>query len=426
MYHNNIFLRHFGIRMAMDSVVAQHIANRNANVVFEDRPWVPTSTFKKRYSIVNSFGAHGDNTMLLLEDASSQHTDRDESSSRQIVASNGVMCILAKRKASLRANVRALLSYLDSHKDTQLRDIAYTTCARRIHHHIRIATSVSSTVQLQSILQAVVDELVAHAKHVRTATEKTVMFAFFGQGCLYHGAAAQLFQRAPRFRDEVLQLDRIVRRLGFPSILATVASNAASIDSARFPQREFSSSSDDKADRDVVALSDESGANIPSKTSAVDNPLVNQLALVVIQIALVQYCELLGIKLIVVIGHSLGKYAALIAAGVLSIVALEVALSSDVVNDKTFWIDIEPHSISIFFASIHCGRATTQIFASLSRADDALSTLTESLAALHCWDSPSREMSISISTKASLACFTSTRINGTTRTTESNTRARPR
>jgi acyl transferase domain-containing protein len=539
MYRNNIIPRHIGIRTVMNPVVARHLANRNAGILSEDGLWVPTSAFKKRYSIVNSFGAHGGNTTLLLEDAPSQSTDRDESSSRQMGASSEVVCISAKSKASLRANVRALLSYLDTHKDTQLRDIAYTTCARRIHHHIRIATSVSSVVQLQSFLQAAADDIDAHAKHVRTATEKTVMFAFSGQGSLYHGAAAQLFQRAPRFRDQVLQLDRIVRRLGFPSVLATVAGNAASIGSAVFPQSKSSPSSGNEAYDDVVALSDDSGANTPPKTPVVDSPLVNQLALVVIQIALVQYCGLLGIKPTAVIGHSLGEYAALVAAAVLSVAdalflvgkraelmlalcqrdthgmlsirgasveriqelcrkdekqypfevsclngltdvvvtglcedmaslrdmlqgnglkcvvldlpfafhsqqmspvledfenaaryvtfkapkipvvspllgqvvseghvitgqylaraarepvnfvaALDAALSAGVVSDKTAWIDIGPHPVCTSFASIHYVRAATQTFASLRRADDALSTLTGSLAALHCLGLP--------------------------------------
>ena len=539
MYRHNTIPRHIGIRTAMNPVVAQHLANRNAGTLSEDRPWAPISAFQKRYSIVNSFGAHGGNTTLLLEDAASQDTKRDEESSRRMVASNEVVCISAKSKASLRANVRALLGYLDTHKDTQLRDVAYTTCARRIHHHIRIAISVSSTVQLQSFLQAAADDLDAHAKHVGTATERTVMFAFSGQGCLYHGAAAQLFQRAPLFREQIFQLDRIVRRLGFPSVLATVAGDTASIGSARFSRTEPSTSSGDEADHDVVALSDDTGANTPSKTSAVDGPLVDQLALVVIQIALVQYCGLLGIKPTAVIGHSLGEYAALVAAGVLSmadalflvgkraelmlalcqrnthamlsvrgisveriqelcrkgeeqypfevsclngltdvvvtglhedivslrdklqsnglkcvvldlpfafhskqmspilddfenaaryvtfkapkipivspllgqvvsedhvingqylaratrepvnfVAALDAALSGDVVGDKTAWIDIGPHPVCTSFASIHYGRAATQTFALLRRADDALSALTVSLAALHCLGLP--------------------------------------
>ena len=534
MYSNNIIPRHIGIQTAMNPVVARHLANRNAGVLTEDCPWAPTSASKKRYSIVNSFGAHGGNTTLLLEDAPSQHTHREENPARQTVPSNEVVCISAKSKASLRANVRALLSYLDTHPGTQLRDVSYTTCARRMHHHIRIATSVSSIVQLQSFLQAAADDLDAHAKHVRTATEKTIMFAFSGQGCLYHGAAAQLFQRAPQFRDQVLQIDRIVRRLGFPSVLATVAGDAASIGSARFPPRKSRPSSGSEANYEVVALSDDSGASTPPKTPAVDSPVVNQLALVVIQIALMQYYGLLGIKPTTVIGHSLGEYAALVAAGVLSVAdalflvgkraelmlsqcqpdthamlsirgasveriqelcrkgekqhifevsclntltdivvtglrediaslrgmlqgnglkcvvldlpfafhsqqmapildnlkiaaryvtfkaptipvvspllgqvvsegnvitgqyltraarepvnfvaALDAALSGGIVSDKTAWIDVGPHPVCSSFASTHYGRAATQTFASLRRADDALSTLTGSLAALH-------------------------------------------
>ncbi|KAL3436408.1 hypothetical protein BDV09DRAFT_184345 [Aspergillus tetrazonus] len=295
MYRNNMIPRHIGIRTTMNPVVAQHLANRNAGILSENRPWLATTASKKRYAIVNSFGAHGGNTTLLLEDAPSQHSQRDKNHSRRVVASSEVVCISAKSKFSLRANIRALLAYLDTHKETDLRDLAYTMSARRMHHHIRISTSVSSTAQLRSFLQAAADDVDTYAKHVATATKRTAVFAFSGQGCLYHGAAAHLFKQSPLFRDQVLQLDRIVRRLGFPSILATVAGGAASdYGSARCPHRESTPSSD---------VGHDSNTNRTSMAPTVDSPLIAQLALVVIQIALVH----------------LGEYAALVAASVLSV-----------------------------------------------------------------------------------------------------------
>ncbi|KAL6856714.1 polyketide synthase [Trichoderma novae-zelandiae] len=313
MYKHDIIPRHIGIKTTMNPVVAQHLANRNAGIIFENRPWLPKTNGKKRYSIVNSFGAHGGNTTLLLEDAPPLpriHGEADDSLPETTACQ--VVCISAKSKASLRGNVSALLRHLDSHPETELRDLSYTTCARRIHHHIRIATSVASTAQLRKFLEGASDNVDTHAKHVSAAKKKTVVFAFSGQGCFYQGAAAQLFQQAPSFRDQVLQLDRVVRQLGLPSVLTAIVGDAANIAKSQSCSSAASETGDETA-----ASTD--GTSSVSSTVTVENPLVIQLALVVMQIALAQYWGLLGIKPDVVIGHSLGEYAAFVAAGVLSV-----------------------------------------------------------------------------------------------------------
>ncbi|KAL7814030.1 polyketide synthase [Trichoderma gracile] len=312
MYKHGMIPRHIGIKSTMNPVVARHLANRNAGILAENRPWPSKPNGKKRYSIVNSFGAHGGNTTLLLEDAPLPLTQQEDDDSLPGSTTSQAICISAKSKASLRGNISALIRHLDSHPETKLRDLSYTTCARRIHHHIRIATPVSSTAQLRKFLEAASENVDAHAKHVSAAKKKTVVFAFSGQGCFYQGAAARLFQQAPSFREQVLQLDRVVRQLGFPSVLAAIIGDAVNATTSQSCSSAASECGDDTA-----ASTD--GASSASSAVTVESPLVIQLSMVVMQIALVQYWALLGIKPDVVIGHSLGEYAAFVAAGVLSV-----------------------------------------------------------------------------------------------------------
>ncbi|KAK4169877.1 putative beta-ketoacyl synthase domain-containing protein [Cladorrhinum sp. PSN259] len=278
MYRHGMIPRHIGIKTTINPVVARHLAGRNAGIISENTPWVGGEG--KRYSIVNSFGAHGGNTTLLLEDAPPVASIDDDDTDD---GCHEVVCISAKSKASLRGNVAALLGYLDANPNTRLKDVAYTTSARRIHHHIRIAEAVPNVARLQVALRAIAADdaaLDTHAFHV-TKQKKKVVFSFSGQGCFYRGAAAALCERAPDFAELVIELDRIVVQLGFPSVRAA-----------------------------VIDIS-----NVESN----DSPLVTQLAMVVLQIALARYWALIGIIPDAVVGHSLGEYAALCMAGVLSV-----------------------------------------------------------------------------------------------------------
>ncbi|PHH66065.1 hypothetical protein CDD81_590 [Ophiocordyceps australis] len=305
MYRHNMIPRHIGISTTINPVVARTLANRNAGVLAENSPWLPMSdASSKRYSIVNSFGAHGGNTTLLLEDGPRPFAHALQECNGQV---SHVVCVSAKSKASLRGNLNALLRHLSSYPDTRLQDLAYTTSARRIHHHIRIAASVGSTAQLREFLQTAVDNVDAHAKHVATSTHRPVVFVFSGQGGFYRGCGAQLYEHAPLFRQQVLQLDRVVRQLGFPSVLTSIAGDAAS-------EALDCSSSDSGTDCATEASLDHC-----SSFGDGESPLVTQLALLVLQIALVQYWAMLGIKPGLVLGHSLGEYAALVTAGVLSV-----------------------------------------------------------------------------------------------------------
>jgi len=270
VYQKSQIPPHVGILSEMNPIIlAKDLEKRNVGLTMENTPWLKQNG-KKRYAIVNSFGAHGGNTTLLLEDAPEKPKIGDDPRSTHVVT------LSAKRKTSLKGNVEALLSYLDQNPDTDLGDLSYTTCARRIHHNTRIATSVTSIPQLRKFLESSLDT-VDNLRPVPGAAP-AVAFTFTGQGAFYEGLSSQLFKEFPFYHSQILQLDHLVQQFGFPSV--------------------------------VPAIEGTIGDGASS--------LVTQLTIVVTEIALARLWTLLGVKPSVVVGHSLGEYAAMVVAGVLS------------------------------------------------------------------------------------------------------------
>ena len=111
-------------------------------------------------------------------------------------------------------------------------------------------------------------------------TGRKIAFVFTGQGCQYAGMARRLFNELPSFRSSILRLDQIAKIQGLPSILSLV----------------------DGSVTDIEELS----------------PVVVQLGTVCIQMALHGMWTSWGLRPTTVVGHSLGEYAALYAAEVLS------------------------------------------------------------------------------------------------------------
>ncbi|KAF2420217.1 putative polyketide synthase [Tothia fuscella] len=261
---------HVGIVTTMNPVVLKNIEKRNITLVTENTPWVKPID-NKRYALVNSFGAHGGNTTLLLEDAPEKIKNGEDTRKAHVIS------VSAKSKQSLTKNIDALREYLEQNPETSLADLSYTTCARRMHHNTRIATSVSSISQLHKFFQESTD--VVSGLRPIPLSQPSVVFVFTGQGAFYNGIGSQLFRHFPSFRSCVIDLDRVVTQLGFPSIIPSIE-----------------------------------GAD---ETSF--DPVITQLTILVIQIALVRFWDLLGVRPIAVIGHSLGEYAALVAASILSV-----------------------------------------------------------------------------------------------------------
>jgi asperthecin polyketide synthase len=273
MYQKNIIPPHIGIKTEINPVVAKNMERCKAELALEMTPW-PRSSGKKRYALVNSFGAHGGNTTMLLEDAPEHvRVGVDPRPSH-------VVTVSAKSKGSLKMNIEALVTYLTENPDTDLGDLAYTTCARRIHHSRRVAFTASGTEQAKKALEGYLEADTVSTIRPVSDDSSSVPFTFTGQGTFYSGMGGQLYEHYPAYRTAITDLDRLVQLLGFPSVMSSIDGTL----------------SHDKA----------------------VSPVVAQLAIVVSEIALVRLWASLGISPSVVIGHSLGEYAAFVAADVLS------------------------------------------------------------------------------------------------------------
>ncbi|KLU88059.1 hypothetical protein MAPG_07046, partial [Magnaporthiopsis poae ATCC 64411] len=255
-----------------------------------------------RRAIVNSFGAHGGNTTLLLEDAPGhlRAENRSRAGDAGTTPRSFPFVVSAKSRASLKANVEALLRLLDSSSNdgdddaaggsNMLGDLSYTLCARRIHHPFRVITTADSLPALRQSLRASLDDEDKAASSPVPHTPPQVIMTFTGQGAFYAGGlGASLYRDSPVYRQEVQELDGLVQGHGFRSVLHHIQGHGDSQETA-------------------------TGQGVEE----VVEPMVSQLAILVCELALARTWEKLGVTPSAVIGHSLGEYAAFVVAGVLS------------------------------------------------------------------------------------------------------------
>ncbi|KAK9418015.1 hypothetical protein SUNI508_08444 [Seiridium unicorne] len=271
MMQKNAIPAHIGIKNSLNPNFPKDLDRRNLRIPIEKTEWL-SSLGKKRVAVVNNFSAAGGNTTVALEDAPLRTRSGVDPRSNHVVA------ISAKSKISLKGNIERLLAYLGQHTDAALADLSYTTTARRYHHNHRIAVSTTSIGQLQKQLTATLGRLDS-LKPIPNTDTPPVTFTFTGQGAAHNSYNLELFHGSPYFRAQILYLDSLVRGQGFPSFLPVL-----------------------------------DGSHHDYKHS----PVVTQLALLCTEIALAKYWGSLGVRPDVVIGHSLGEYAALHIAGVLS------------------------------------------------------------------------------------------------------------
>jgi iterative type I PKS product template protein len=270
MFKKSMIPPHCGIKTQMNRGFAPDLKDRNLNIVFKPTPFIRKGD-APRYIFMNNFSAAGGNTATLIEDAPvPKALIEDPRKTHAIVVS-------AKSLASFKANIQKLLSWVKDQPDSRLPSLAYTTTARRAHFQYRVAFEATSMDQVRGTLNS----LAQFPRQPVSSTKPSTGFVFTGQGSHYLGMGQKLFENVEQFRLDIQDFNQIACNNGFPSFLGIIDGTATDME------------------------------NI--------SPVSTQLAITCSQIALSRLWKSWGISPSVVIGHSLGEYAALHVAGVLSI-----------------------------------------------------------------------------------------------------------
>ncbi|KAL2784988.1 hypothetical protein BJX66DRAFT_343489 [Aspergillus keveii] len=239
-------------------------------VLASGQSW-PRNGIEPRYIFVNNFDAAGGNVSMLLHDppafALPAPVSRPDTRTHHVVVTSG------RTATAHEANRKRLSAYVAAHPGANLADLAYTTTARRIHNVHREAYCASSTADLAGQLEKPLSE-----KH-ESSPPPAVVFAFTGQGAQSLGMGGVLYRTSPTFRRILDLLQELC---------------------------------------DAQALSIRFINTIAGAPGTTVTEVDMQVATVAIEIALARYWQSLGIRPTVLIGHSLGEYAALCIAGVLS------------------------------------------------------------------------------------------------------------
>jgi len=147
-----------------------------------------------------------------------------------------------------------------------------------MHHPLRVAVVASTCDEMLRNLSKALDT-VERISPITSRGTPQVAFTFAGQGSLYIGAGKKLYHDSPEFSSQLQQYNLFCKLHGFPDIISIIDGSVESSDIT---------------------------------------PLATSLAIVCVEMALAKFWASLGAHPSVVIGHSLGEYAALHVAGVLS------------------------------------------------------------------------------------------------------------
>lgn len=249
----------------------------NPAIRFEESPFYVNSSLKTwdssgiRRAGVSSFGVGGTNVHVILEEAPQQEKNSSPSDQMHLISWS------AMTERSLNLYAEKLRSFLRSHPETGIADIAYTLQFKRQqfpHRRFILAADTADLIEkLNPENKQKPDTLVAE----EDASE--LVFMFPGQGSQYANMGAGLYAKESAFREAVDQCAELLLALSGEDIRTVIFSDSEKIHQTRYTQP----------------------------------------ALFITEYALAKLWMSWGLKPAILCGHSIGEFAAAHLAGMFSL-----------------------------------------------------------------------------------------------------------
>ena len=234
-------------------------------------PW--PQNHQQSYAGVSSFGMSGTNAHILLEQAVQQYPKPEQKPGKL----PGLLAVSAKTATALQALCNHYADAITDLSEQQINDFCYSAATCRSHYAHRKVVVGHDKDSLLSQLQNTVNGV--RARNPCSEWKKPKLaFLFTGQGSQYHAMGRELYSTETVFQEAVDYCDSV---LADPCVFSVKA-----------------------------LLCDENDDVL--RTHA-------QPAIFVMQYALLALWQHWGVKPDVVLGHSIGEYAAACYAGVFSV-----------------------------------------------------------------------------------------------------------
>jgi len=241
------------------------------------RPW-PRGV-RRRLAGVSSFGFSGTNAHVIVEEAPADI----RMSNATVDRTHNVFTLSARSETALRTLASKYAARLVDDPDVPLHDVCFTANSGRAPQQERLAVVVTSAAELSEKLGTFARESNAAGISRGRANDRArvkVAFLFPGQGAQYAGMGLELYQTEPVFKESIDECAELLLPhldVSLPSLLWGDASNR------------------------------------------LDDTTYTQPALFAVEWALAQLWRSWGVEPAVLLGHSVGEYAAACVAGACSI-----------------------------------------------------------------------------------------------------------